>query len=566
MGKIIRKLDDLCIRTIANNIERYSRTPKDTWKLRYCIGLGERLIYACSSISNMRLDENTFKFILNNFLVNRLKISSETFKNNQYFDILHEKFFDEIEFQLFSVIKLKNKDKKFQLTTNRLMLTNFSKNGLLAQSTQFFSNLHVKKEIIIYDENEDGLDDREMENVLIKLLENTSNDIEYVQIQLHKKSVEFIKKFIKIFNDRKNLRNLFINFDNKVPKLLRVFYLRINPATIYHHTCCSSSSSNLSFLDTGKFNDSLKSFHSIQKLNFRFENNENFDEIEELFKFLNELNLNNITEIQASSINIKYYCKYFNNFLENCPNLEKLKLTCFCVNDYNIFDTILPCSKQLKSLHLDLFRIDTEGKLNSFKNFLSHSSLQEIILKRISFGDGCFLQVVQHLEVLKNTLTSLTIDQCDIFRETIDSLPEVVEKLRKLKRFHFNNWRIENSILSQLFKSLQSSCHTLEMIYIYREYKEGELEDCSQLFNLLNNCEKLTTFYISLSISEKKFVDFLSILRKFQYILEEINFDFRCKKKFNEEIMDFVSKCTKLKKRFGYSTITDFENEMIRLP
>lgn len=542
MKQLLWSLDYLCIEVISKNIQRFSKTSKANWKLRICNDLGDRLILACLSNSLDEMDENTYRFILDNFMVRNFKIFCKMFEKVEYFDFLNGKSFDNLEINLKLRIKLKNKDKNFRIITNKLILnTNLSKESL-AESHTFFSNIFVKKDMMVSICNINNNNRMEMQKLLLIMLDNTSKHIENIDIPFENMNKEFIEKSIEILCKRKKLKNLYTIFDERVPKSIRVFFV-INNFTID----CDLSASVKSYLNSIDIKDSFKSFDSIENVYIKFKNNKNFEEIEEIFSIFNSLNLENLKEVCISLCNTEYYGKHFHNFLANCLNLEKLTLSDVDDYNFNIFDSILSCSKSLKVFKLYSIEIDNPRKVESFKTFLSKSSLQELILERISFNNEYSLEVIQYLEHLKNTLTSLAIIFCTFSNETIHFLFKVLKKFKSLKCFHFDHSKIITENFVEIFQSLQSSSQTLQDIFICKPFNGMKLKNCFELLNLLNNCKKLTTIYIRTYIDDDKIPELLSILKKFENNLEVINLDLCYSEKYHKELFNFLSGFSKLK-------------------
>lgn len=526
---------------IGKNIDRYSRIPKKVWSLKYFNYLGDRLILASIANSNGGgIDENAYEFILENFVVKNFKIFDRMHKKVKYFDFLNGKFLDELHLHLFREIKFKNVDKNFKLTINELI---FDISSFFLKSCQFFSNLYVKKHLSISRAVYEGKLKLEVEKLLLKLIRNTSNDIESIKIPFESPTREFIEKFVEILNERKKLQTLYVNFDEKLPKSMKVFFLDTSVMTTYP----SVIEYPTSFLNNEQFNESLKYFDSIENLYFHIVDVENINEIEETFIFLKTLNLNNLKRIHTTFCNSEKYGKEFYNFLNNCPNLKKLELSSLHRDDNTIFDIILPSVRCLEHFQCNWISFNNPKKLESFKTLLSRSSFQEISFFYNSYNQGYSMEVITSLQNLQNTLTSLTIVECGLSDETFRYLSKMLQKFRKLEHFHFDPRKEVMEYLPEIFRSLQSSSQTLQTVIVKRPKIHRVYEDSHDLFSFLEKCRKLTVICIGVLISVDKIPELLLILGKFKNILEEINLDFCWSKKYRKELFHFLSGCSRLR-------------------
>lgn len=556
MKNMLQRLDVICIEILVANINRFSSAPQENRKLRFTKNLGEKFTQAIRSSSMEEyLDDKTYQFLFRNFDMKEFSISKSLCKKVKYFDFLNEKCLDRLEIELFRVIHLKN---KFFIPTDSLIISEISENHFFNKSSAFFANVRVNRQLIMLNSLENQYD-YFSEDLLLVLLENTSKDIEDIQVAFENRSETFIRKCMIVLNKRKKLKNLFVNLDKTIPNLLKVGHVRIRLTSKLLNTNRSPSL----ILHKG-FNNSLRDCKDLTKLYLKLENNDDLKEIRNVFIFLKSLNLENLQEINATSFNVNNYGVYLMELIEKCPRLEKLSFACFSPIEFDFFETIVCVSSTLKELKLELFKIDRTKKIQNFEKFFCNSSLKEITFRKVFFLDNCLTRVLQNAKYLKDSLTFLKIDQCDIVREAIKYLPEVLRELNSLKSFYFRHWKIENGTLMAIFKSLASSSKTLEVIHIHREYRETRVSDCTNLLDLLHSCRHLKKLKLCLSVEHEQFLYIFSALQKFKHILEEIQFDFCWKRTFSDELIDFIVNAKNLKNVFGFSK-REFKEKIKRL-
>lgn len=533
MKQLLWRLDYLCIELISINIHRYCKILKENWKLIYSNDLGERLIHACLSNSFEKINENVYEFILHNFFIQKFQIYDKIFEKIKHFDMINGKNFNKLKISLYQNIQLKNNKEKFKLTTNKLILYSIYDNNFFVQSFQFFSNLFVKKDLEIHlAERVERDENCKLEELLMILLENTSNEIESIRITFDGRTIKFLDKFTQILLERKNLKNLYLEELSQLTN----FFLGVT----FAHNFSNSI-------------ESLLHFNSIEYLNIEFPNYE----IPEIFAFLNLSSIKNIRTLNIYYLDLEYYGSFNYKFLENCQNLESLTLSFITNSDkFNIFDIFLPISKTLKILDLNAFEIDDTKHLRNFMKFLSESSLQKIVLRRISFHEEPFIKKFQFLEHFHNTLTSLAIIDCNIDDEDLINLPKCLQKCHQLNNFEFKDTNFGETLLKNIYKSLQSSCKTLRSISIYRLCDVlMQLQSFLELINLLEKCKSLRKFELEIAIIDNKIPDLLLVLTKFQETLEIIHLTHQFSNSHFEKLLDFLSGCVRLKAVTGCFTI-----------
>lgn len=111
---------------------------------------------------------------------------------------------------------------------------------------------------------------KEMEKLLLLILENTSEDIENIQIAIFDLTNNFNEEFKNILESKKNIKNFQINFHRNISIYTSCFLLKI----------FDSSSRNGKLLDEKLKNYYmyLQKFHSIESFEFSLNGNRNFDD------------------------------------------------------------------------------------------------------------------------------------------------------------------------------------------------------------------------------------------------------------------------------------------------
>lgn len=520
MKEIVKRLDNICVESISKNINRYKRTPRSNWHIRYGNNFGERLIYACLANSfDDGVNESAYSFILNNFFVRKLELFPYLYENIKYFDFLNGLFVENIEIRLAEVIYIQKVDKHFQLTTNKLKLL-IDNNYHVKESKLFLSNIYVEKELEIFTAvgTENNSED-DFENILLNLLENTSLNVEYIQISFREPSEDFLRKAFVILLKRKKLKKFdFINDNEK-------FYIE----NFLLHLIFSefiSQRDNLDFKDNPlspyftnfeEFQNSLLIFNSIENLHISFEKFNG--KITDVFIFFSTWNLNNLSHLDLTAFYWDLLSTEFQEFIDKCHNLNYFKLT---IKDKDEFD-------DYSSLYL-------------MKKIFSMSSLKVLDFRHVYLDE----EAVESFQPLQNTLTSLTILSSYHTFDEIENLPEVLRKFNKLEKFCLGYLEFENEIIPKIFHSLQSSSKTLQKVFVGCGFSGTQLQDCSSLFRFLEECGKLTEIELNFRIDSDLIPDLLLKFAKFQNILEKIDIGNFCEKRNQREMFEFLSGCTKL--------------------
>lgn len=560
MNGLLCRLDYLCIEVISKNIHRYSRTSHENWILRYCYGIGDRLILACLANSFLnRMDEKSYQFILNNFSVKTFKIFPRMFDKIEYFDFLSKKSLDKLKISSSKSIQLKNEN-NFQLTTNELKLNIEDKHSLI-NSYQFFSRLFVNKNIRITSlcQNKEELVNNE--DIVLLIIKNSSKNLENLIIHKRIRTENFLEKLINILNEKKNLKILNFDFFNKFPtnnifvNLFEKSFKNLTSFSLLHFK-------NIWNLQT--INKCLRSLSCLKTLVIWFPHhviNDDLDEIRIFFSLLISNGSKSLKELLIILPKIDYHEKEVCQFLKSCLCLERInfyeKHTSKTIAD-DLFLSLIPSAKNIKYFLLQFFNFGIKEEIESLKSFFIRSSIQEICLEVVRFELELFQRFLEALENLYPHLTSLEIIDCSIPGTEFELLPNHLEKFCQLKSIRICNYQITPELANKIFNSLLSSSKTLQSIIIGRRGRLVVLENCKKLFQLLNLCEKLNTVKIYVSIKEGNIAELLSILKKFQYSIEEIDIDFCYSPGKISEIIDFISGCSRLKSIDGES-LTDRE-------
>lgn len=545
MHKILWNLEYLCIEAISFNIQNFSKIPEEDWMLRNSPNLGHRLIEACISNSADKLNEDAYKFIFNNFTVKKFKINEKSVQNVKNYDFLNGIFIDEIIIILSKEINIENLKNNFMMKTNKLTIgTRFIPQYFL-QSSAFLSNLHINKSINFLNLMNEFMKQKEIEELLLVILENTSMDIENIYIPMEEPSYNFIKNFLRILKNRKKIKKLTIDFNPDLPKALRIFFSE----NILLSDNYSDSSYLEELIEIENFKEYIKSFESFERLKIESACKDHQDENEEIFSFLYSMNFNELKKIKIFNFDLDFHAKDLHKLLQNCSNLEILSLFEIKMDNFNIFDAVLPCFKTLKVLKLKSIQIVNKRQIDSLENLLVHANLCEIVFDGLVFEKKNSLDIIKCLEKSKNTLTSIKIDECYFSDEALEYFAKVLQKFQRLKNFCFKELILNNNILIETFKSLQSSSETLEEIAII---SAKILEDCSELFNLFKKCDKLKDIQLKVKINNNKISELLFILKKFQNIIETLDIDIFHTDYGCDSLYDFLSGCNQLKYVYGW--------------
>lgn len=554
MCVILRRLDFLCIETIGINIEKFKKIPKDKWQLRYCNNLGERLILAANANSkDGGIDEDSYKFILGNFIVKNLLIANKTCKNVRYFNFLNSKNFDELEVDCSKEMLLEN-TKNFHLKTNKLKIIIDEDRGNIETDGVFLSSLFAEKELVINVICNKSKNENVTEDIVLTILSNSSKKMETLTLTKRTASKKFLDKFMVTLQQRKHLRALHLDFC--------YFFCNTHVARLFE-----SSLTNLKSFTLSPFTNNwavktliecFKSLTSLQELKIWFSDEKitnEFDDIKLFFSFLESKDLKCLKDLEIHLPDDAIQAKVFCHFLTYCYGLEKINIV---QRNYefkkgeDFFNSLLSSAASLKCIILQRFEFKNENDLKSLKYVLRYSKIQTVSFVNIKFKNGSFKMLLEGLNHLQDSMISLKFIHTEISEGELKILPKYLKKFKKLNEFQISNNILTEKILREIFHSLQSSSETLGKVVIFWKNHLKKLEKCDELFNLLIKCEKLSIINIDILIVEEKVEQLLCILRKFQDVLEDIDLSFcHASSKINS-LANFLYGCPKLKAISGF--------------
>lgn len=569
MNRFSSDLNYLCIEIIGKNIKRYCKLPNNQWRLRYSKELGEKILN--STISNSFYDginEKSFKFIFSNFYIENVRFFPIIIKRIEYFDFLNNLKFNKFKLNSESPIKLRNRQ-NFSMEIDFLKIDFKCDKNLLEESYGFFSNVKVNKSIYIYMKFGDENTMEKLENIILILIENSSENLETLQIFTYRLTKNFIKKCIPVIKKRKNLKKLeginISEFDeSSIIDLYQSTFSNLTSFTI------KNIQGNLN-LKT--INICLKYLYSIQQLKIfltELKFLDNLDEIKSLFFTLKSRNNNNLTELLFQFINLINFGKEFSLFLQSCFNIqyfvfieEKIRK----IKDYNFFDSLSNSWKSLKYIHLELMWITTSKRSESLQNLLRFSSINEILLKKIYFKKerNFFLEMIRTIGIFKCNITSLQIIKCRIPENELKFFPNILKNLNSMKIFHLENDFLNLELFYSIIESLMSSGKTLVKIIIDKNNHNLRKERGLELYQLLEKCEHLNVFSLGISLFPNEIPKLFSILKKFRNKLEHINIHHFFYPEYQTELIDFLSSCTRLKSVSGSFSYDFSRSELISL-
>lgn len=573
MKSFVWRLEFLCLEVLSKNIGKYCEISEENWKLRYVNNLGERLIHA--TIINAHPDQlrevKTFKFILNNFFVKNLGNFGKIFQEIEYFDFLNEKHFDGLTIDINNDIKLRDDtNDTFRLSTNQLKLYyGQTKNNLYKRpSYEFFSSLYAVNEIVIVGTSLKFIDNKQlcldMEKVIIRIVENASENLENLLILFKPRTKTFLSNFYRVIKKKNNLKYVLLEFIGYFdrPTIIDLYHTVFNNLTKF-------TINNLKYnWNVKTIMQCLKSMYSIEDLTIELVRSDiiidKLDEVKYLFATLYPRILK---KLKVKFLKYDHFSAEFLNFLKHCRNLESFEYierqTTY--NLMGIYEVFLPTnmkdadfinvlrkySKNLTQFILKSFLIGNMERINSLERFFTHSSITEIQFVKNSFYPDYFVKFLQTIRSLNNQLTSLEIIDCNIpsFGE-LCAFSEFIKDFTKLKKFHFKNYIIENVIFFNFFKNLINSNETLEVIIIERErfnFREPLDIDCFEdLLEFFRRCIKLRIIQLRLTLTEDKILEVLSVIQKFENQLEEMDVSFCYSTRYVTELINFLLRCNRL--------------------
>lgn len=563
MNENMQNLENLCIKALSENLPRYKLIDRKEWKFRFCDDIGDRLIRSCTkNLPEEELNESTYDFILNNFSVKRFVIDTALVENIEYFDILNDKSFEELKMDFRGKLQFRQFNKKFRVYTDKFTIINLNKENFCSRMFQECFNVTIRKELDVSHFNGKRKYEVEMEKFFIRLLKNTSSEIQHIKIPLVNSSLDFFKIYIGILSERRQLKEVYVNFDNNLPNLVKIFFDLID------YSLCKTFTRE--FLNRSinwqDFNDSLKSFRNIERMNFIFDNVTDPCGIAQVFSFLNSLDLKHLKEIHTMPFDFDACVEHFPNFLERCISLKKLELSCFYLDLLDSIQCFSVCSKTLKVINVYFCQIGDHENFEDLFQFLANSSIREIMLHRVTFYIESFSRMIESIEALKNSLTALTISECSILEETLDALPIALNKFKHLKSFKIEHSTLDNDVLQRILYSLQASKNYLTKIFISRDEEGEQFDEFTPLFELIYKCSHLSDVYINICLTEEHVIPFLAVLKSLQPILEKIYLNFCCQRRFKNQLTDFLRGCEVLNEVYGYASIAVYKKYLSNSP
>lgn len=542
-----KNLDLLCIEVIGKHIRSLSRDVNQETNVKYCKNLGEKLIY--SSISNSflnGLDEKCFQFIFNNFHIQKFKINKKLGEKIDSLIFLDGKHLKKLYIFVNDVFYRKNKNIK--ITVDELNIFFYQNNTTFLN---FFTKLVVNKKLIIKG-NKYLKQSIDIEKNIINILENSTNNLEYLEISISNLSEDFYKSLTVILSRQKHLRHFRIeNTGQLFSPHLSEFLI----STLENIAVLEISLAKNWVIKEG--NEILRLLNSLEELNvslFNINIRMNIDEINNLFSTLQTHNSKNLRIFKLSFMKHESYKQTLCNFLQSCKVLEKLSFihTDYIAKDFCfLWKSIESSIKHLKVLHLKSMHLLKCDGIKSLKYFLSNSNLSEIELKYLNFYETNFEQFLLGLKNLKNSLNSLSISKCHLGENGIELLSKSLENFTNLKVFFLINRMLVKDEIFSLFKSLQSSRKKLEKIFV--ECSEVNYIDShpNEIYEFFQNCDNLKSIRIKISIVGEELInEYTSLLIKFSDILEELDIYFIFNPYSLNGLTNFLSKCKRLKRLY----------------
>lgn len=551
----LHKLEYLCIEEIGKNIVLLSRTFNKRFGQKCCVKFGDKLILSSISNSFPELDEKCLKFIFDNFYVSTFNICSNLSKKIHNFGFLNEKYLKKLEIYSTNILHVHKNN--FRLSVDELKVVFDSKSS--RKSRNFLSKIFATKTLIIASSTVFSPVKKNYLCVAYKILENTSKNLEYLQIKITNFLNYSPKKFKRFLTERKCLSTIKFQYSST---LLYKVVSKTQPCALKGITHYSS------FIRKGwKYKHEeviLRSLLSLNHLEIDFENAENplhSDDVKKYFSILiayhakKLLNLN--ISLPYSSELASELCK----FLRNCSVLEKVSFRQCNSLSYDI-SLIFESLKSLKCLNfilLNYVHIITGNAKENLNNLISKSGISEIKLEKIEFKDGFFRQILMALENIKSSLTIISLSYCEFGEDGLQLLTRSLKQFSNLKEFNlFKNIFYEPELLN-LFKSLQSSSKSLEKIWIGGLVLAYIKTYPVDLFDFFYKCEKLKKIRLKIRVGLYYIEEFTSILTKFSHILEEIELDFIHLSHHGHGLENFLSKCTNLVKIHGVSGLVGYD-------
>lgn len=545
----VQKLEFLCIETIGKNILRYSRTHKQLWEPMYLKDVGQKLILSSISSSGLKdFDETCYEFILKNFYVGELKIFSSLFSTFSTFNFLNGLSVENFEINLTGEVTIT--DDNFHMTAKKFRIIENSTASYFLRNFKFFSNVQVETEIIVVLSQFDTKEKPDVENLLLILLENTSKNIETIEVPLKKPSRYFFERAMLIMRERKYLKKLNIMLDDESTNILPTILMRSVLTSKYRIRTAPLDLHNVYF-------ENFEAPAFIENLHISCYSCKITDK--QIIKYLKFIQTVNLTFVKKICLNITLSSKIMkavNKVLERCSNLRRLE-SLFIIK---IPDN-LPCFRTLKVLHLKFVEIDSEENLRIFENCLNKLSLEEIELDIISLSRKYSSRFFEPFFRMKYSLTSLSIYCFSIMENTLEHLPKLLRQLTNLKCFKLHDPSMNENLLKRVIDSLQYSSKNLEELYLEKNDRKFSVEYCRDLLELLRLCDKLKVIDIKLKVYPYYIPDLIDLLKKFKDCLKKLNICLCAHKDYIDELKDLLSVLSNLEYLQGASFFKDCDRD-----
>lgn len=547
MMKNVEKLELLCIEETGKYINIYSKIDGNLNNFRFSSLIGEKIInsYISNSIDH-DVNENGLKFILNHSFIRKINLCKKIFRFITNLKFLNNRQLDKLTISPSNDFKID--DDNFHLKVKKLKILNFC-DITKSDCSRMLSNCVVEDSLIIIGRGFRGTkDDETRDNILRLIIENSSKNLNTLKIISVIGSNNFPEKLMMSIKQRKNIRNVRLEFP----------YL--SKTTIIRDILLPSSKSiieldlfNVSdwFFDEGNILFKLLTSLKILKFSFPFSDLMDF-EIEDALEFLHILKVNhskNLIKLKLKFDEMIKFKQSLKKFLKNCNCLNELYLvnsSSTNVESINIFDSLISTVETLKSFKLHYYYIKTKEHVESIKNLFSACVFTEIFIDYTNFTTETFKQFLIGLENSRLHLSSLSVVYCNLGSNGLEEINKFIGKCTNLNNFLIRHKRVPKSIFNRFCTNLMSSCEKLEKIQI--DFDLELFDDGSKLVKLVENCKKLKSISINSYYIEINIPDLLNSLKDIQENLIEIDLIFFFKSDDVLYFSEFLSKCKNLKR------------------
>lgn len=540
--EICNRLENLCIEFIGKNIVYYGRCYRQIRNRKWekCHGaLGEKILY--SSISNSwcnGFDENCLQFIFDKFCIQSLKIGSRFSEKIKFFDFLHQNYIKNLEIILCE-FPLKIKNRKFNLKVDDLILSfskGFSDDYNLLESNNFLSNLHVKKSIKFFIKTKDDEFDKNLLDKILKIIENSSENINYVFLKTNKVNRKFFN-VLKKYSKNLEIKYSLDMYSKSIPNFIEFSPIIKNVTSLGFGWVLKENFENTIEI--------LKSATSLTELKIKI--SFDLEKTENLFREMTKFNSKILKKLDLTISIINQNKHSLINFLNSCEILEYvfIKNTFFAPEvEIDIFKALKTSSKTLISLSIENLIFNSKNVIQSFEHFFSTSKLEKFILDGVHFEENILKNFLKNFEKIGNQLTSLTLTADKIGEEEIELLSYSLIEFTKLKEIRITGNHLLESKLMNLCRSFKSSSKTIESFFVESNFPC--LHDPNNLFELFEVCTELKFLNIQVKLNEKDCWRGLNILKKFQDKLVGFSLQLCFSQRYKHELGEFLFRCKNL--------------------